>query len=314
MMGVIANSLLDPRDFIWISLKNTMNKLKIAVIHPWDRAKWSEPLMWDGLHGALKLINEKHQVDWFLQGDEPDDSYDWIIPWGVMSIPFNDTIEKFKGRKAIFCAGHPQDTANMDKFEAIFVESPGVQQEMSKFHKNVIVAFGTDTDFFQPTDTPKMFDAFYPATFSDNWKRQELFAAATKGYKAMACGLVQPDGTQGLQACLTSGTYTMDGLIPTRLIADLYNMSKVVVITSWHGSERSTLEAMSCNVPLVLVSDNELACSLVNEEVIIVKPTVEAIRSGFERALRQEVSTRDYILENYSHRNYAERILKVIES
>lgn len=288
--------------------------MKIAVVHPWDRAKWSEPLMWDGLHGALKLIGKKHQVDWFLQGDEPDDSYDWIIPWGVLSIPFNNTIEKFKARKAIFCAGHPQDIANIEKFEAIFVESPAVQQEMSKHHKNVVVAFGTDTDFFQPREENKMFDAFYPATFSDNWKRQYLFAGATQGYKAMACGVVQPDGVNSLQACMRNGTYTMDGLIPTRLIADLYNMSRVVVITAWHGSERSTLEAMASNVPLVLVSDNDLACSLVNEEVIIVKPDVDSIRGGFERALRQEVSTRDYILANYSHYNYATKILEVIEN
>lgn len=290
------------------------NKLKIAVIHPWDRAKWSEPLMWDGLHGALKLINEKHEVHWFLQGEEPDDSYDWIIPWGVMSIPFNNTIEKFNARKAIFCAGHPDDTANMDKFEAIFVESPAVQEKMSKSHKNVIVAFGTDTDFFQPREDQKMFDAFYPATFSDNWKRQQLFAEAVKGYRALAAGMLQPDGNIGYQACAANGVYTMEGLIPTRIISTLYNMTKAVVITSWHGSERSTLEAMASNVPLVLVSDNDLACSLVNEEVIIVKPTPEDIRAGLERALTEKVYTRDYILENYSHHKYAEKILEVIES
>lgn len=290
-----------------------MKKLKIAIIHPWDRAKWSEPLMWDGLHGALKLVGEKHQVDWFLQGDEPDDFYDWIIPWGVMSIPFNNTIEKFKSRKAIFCAGHPQDIFNIDKFEAIFVESPAVQEQMVQHHKNVIIAFGTDTDFFQPREEKKIFDALYPATFSDNWKRQYLFAQAV-GNRGMACGIVQPDGIGGYEECKKNGTYTMNGLVPTRLIADLYNMSKTVIITAWHGSERSTLEAMACNIPLVLVADNDLACSLVNNEVIIVKPDVDSIRAGFERALRQEVSTRDYILENYSHVQYAQKILEVVES
>ena len=291
-----------------------MSKLRIAIVHPWDRAKWSEPLMWDGLHGALRLIGKKHQVDWFLQGDEPDDSYDWVIPWGVMSIPFNNTIEKFKGRKAIFCAGHPQDIANIEKFEAVFVESPAVQQEMSKHHKNVVLAFGTDTDFFRPRASEKMFDAFYPATFSDNWKRQYLFAQATKGYKAMACGLVQPDGVQSYEECLNNGVYVMAGLIPTRLVAQLYDMSRVGIITAWHGSERSTLEFMASNVPLVLVSDNELACSLVTDEVIIVKPDADSIRAGFERALRQEVNTRDYVLSKYSHKNYAQKIMEALEA
>ena len=193
--------------------------MKIAIVHPWDRSKWSEPLMWDGLHGALKLVGQKHQVDWFLQGDEPDDSYDWIIPWGVMSLPFNKTIEKFKGRKAIFCAGHPSDIENIEKFDHVFVESPAVYKEMMPFAKSISIAFGTDTDFFKPSDEPKMFDAFYPATFSDNWKRQALFAEAVKGYRAMACGLVQPDGVEGYRNCLDNGVYVMAVLIPTALIA-----------------------------------------------------------------------------------------------
>ena len=285
--------------------------MKIAIIHPWDRAKWNEPIIWDGLHGALKEVAKKHQVDWFLQGDEPDDSYDWIIPWGVMSIPFDSTIEKYKGRKAIFCAGHPQDIANIDKFEAIFVESPAVQEQMSKHHPKVILAFGTDTDFFKPTEEEKMFDAFYPATYSP-WKRQDLFAEATKGYKALTAGVVQPDGTDLYNLSEKLG-YVMGGLVPTKLIAQLYNMSKVVVITGYHGSERTVLEAMSSNIPLVVTRDNTLTCSLLSDECIRVNPDPQSIRKGFEKALKMKVNTRDYVLKNYSHETYAQRILEVIE-
>ncbi len=289
--------------------------MKIAIVHPWDRAKWSEPLMWDGLHGALKEISKKHQVDWFLQGDEPDDSYDWIIPWGVMSIPFNKTIEKFKARKAIFCAGHPQDIDNIDKFEHIFVESPYVYREMLPFAKSISIAFGTDTEFFKPTNDQKMFDVFYPATFSDNWKRQALFAEAAKGYRACAAGMIQPDGVESYKKCMENGVYVIAGLIPTKLIAQLYNLSKVIVITSWHGSERSALEALSTNIPLVITRDNELACSLVKDHAIIVEPNPEAIRKGIELALaKKSVNTREFILEKYSHYKYAEEIFKVIES
>ena len=230
-----------------------------------------------------------------------------------MSIPFNKTIEKFKGRKAMFCAGHPQDIENIDKFDHIFVESPYVYKEMFPFAKSISIAFGTDTDFFKPSDETKMFDVFYPATFSDNWKRQELFAEAAKGYRAMACGLVQPDGVEGYKKCIENGVYVMAGLIPTKIIANLYNMSRVVVITSWHGSERSALEALASNVPLVITSDNELACSLVKDQAIIVDPNVVTIRRGINMALRKTVNTRDWIENKYSHIKYAEKILEVLE-
>lgn len=272
--------------------------------------------MWDGLHGALKLIGQKHQVDWFLQGDEPDDSYDWIMPWGVGSIPFNNTIEKFKAKKALICAGHPQDTANMEKFDAVFVESPAVYKELAPFCKRIEIAFGTDTDFFHPKqDEDEMFDVFYPATFSDNWKRQELFAQAAKGLRAMACGVIQPDGVNGYRSCIDNDVYVMAGLIPTQIISELYRMSKVCVITSWHGSERSALEALASNIPLVLTRDNTLTASLVEGKAIIVDPNPISIRQGIDIALRKtEFNARDWVLSNYSHHKYAEKILEVIEN
>lgn len=291
-----------------------MKSLRIAIIHPWDRAKWNEPIIWDGLHGALKEVAKTHQVDWFLEGDNPNDSYDWIIPWGVMSIPFNSTIEKFRGRKAIFCAGHPQDIANINKFEAIFVESPAVQQQMSKHHPKVILAFGTDIEFFKPTDTPKMFDAFYPATYSP-WKRQDLFALGTQGYKALSCGVIQPDGQELYNLCNQISGYVMGGLVPTFVVASLYNASKTVVITSWHGSERTVLEAMATNIPLVLTKDNVLAASLVSDEVILVDPNPMAIRAGFMEAITKKVNTRQYLIDKgLTHINYAKQILSVIEN
>lgn len=284
--------------------------MKIAIVHPWNQAKWIFPLMHDGLKAAMNLIGQKHQVDWFLQGDEPDKSYDWILPWGVGSLPFNNTIEKFKGRKALICAGHPQDTANFDKFEAIFVESPQVYEQIRAKGYRTILAFGTDTDFFKPRDEKKMFDAFFPATFSP-WKRQSLFAHAVKD-RGMACGFVQPDGGPELLACEENNTYTMTGLIPTRLVSQMYNMTNSVVITAWHGSERTALEAMASNVPLVVTKDNDLTCSLLTDECIKVDPS--NVRKGFLEALGRKVNTREHILENYSHVKYAQKLLKVLEA
>ena len=291
-----------------------MKKLKLAIVHPWEKAKWANPVTHDGLFAALELIGKTHQVDWFLGEDEPYnvDKYDWIIPWGVMSIPFNETIDVYSAKKAIFCAGHPQDIENIHKFNCVFVESPAVYEQIRRNGVRTVLAFGTDTDYFKPRDEKKIYDAFFPATYS-TWKRQDLFAEATKGYKALSCGYIQPDGTTLHQECQSVGGYTMAGLVPTRVISLLYNMSKCVVITAWHGSERTALEAMASNVPLVVTKDNELACSLLTDECIKVDPTPEAIRKGMEKAMKMKVNTREHILKNYSHKIYAKNILDILE-
>ena len=284
--------------------------MRVAIVHPWEGAKFTEPVQWDGLHKALQIIGQKHQVDWFLAGDVPDDTYNWIIPWGVGSIPFNYTIEKYKARKAFLCAGHPQDTANFEKFEAIFVESPAVAKQI--LHPKVVLAFGTDTDFFKPEEEEEIFDVFFPATYSP-WKRQDLFAEATKGLKALTCGVVQPDGIEIYNKCKEVGGYTMAGLVPSKLIAKLYNMSKVVCITAWHGSERTALEAMASNRPLIITKDNELTCSLAGNGYCI-EPNPEKLRYWIEKLMDDTTDMRTHVMQRYTHQHYAQKLLSVIES
>jgi glycosyltransferase involved in cell wall biosynthesis len=284
--------------------------MKIAVVWPWEGAKWVRPFMHDGLVAAFDLITKEHQVDWYLCGDTPEDKYDWIMPWGVSSIPFNRDIEKYKAKKALLCAGHPQDRAFLNKFDVVFVETPLMYELTKPYCKKIVLAFGTDTDYFKPRKVKKAIDAFFPATFSP-WKRQDLFARAI-GKRGIVCGIIQPDGLHEHDACMKSGVYTLAGLMPSYLVSHLYNMARTCVVTSWHGSERTVLEAMASNLPVVLTNDNALACSLLPKEGIKVDPSPKAIKKGFEKALTMKVNTREYILKNYSHKIYAKRILEAI--
>lgn len=284
--------------------------MKIAVVWDWGLASWAKPLAHDGLMAAMDLIAKEHQVDWYLDGQYPEDVYDWILPWGVGSIGFNKTIEKYHARKALLCAGHYQDIENFDKFEAIFVESPLMYKKVRAQGFRTVLAFGTDTDYFKPQKRDKIVDAFYPATFSP-WKRQDLFSMAL-GPNGLACGTIQPDGIDLYHQCQDNKTYTLAGLLPSKLVAEMYNLAKCCIITSWHGSERTLLEAMSSNCPVVLTKDNELTVSLASPEVILVEPKIEAVWSGVQQALKKKVKTRAFVLEKYSHTIYAERLLKVL--
>lgn len=287
--------------------------MRIAIVHPYEKAKWTESVQWDGLHAALERIADEHTVDWYLQKEEPDDSYDWILPWGVGSLPFNNTIERYKARKALLCAGHPQDQANFDKFEAIFVESPEVYDQIRRSGYRTVLAFGTDELFYYNRKYREIiYDVFFPGTYSP-WKRQNLLTAACRKWKVATCGIVQPDGVGIYQDLEQAGGYVLTGLMPSRIVSYLYNMTRVVVVPAWHGSERTVLEAMASNTPLVLVKDNSLACSLVTDEVVLVDPTEEAIVEAVELALGRKVNTRKHILKNYTSEIYAQKILEVLE-
>lgn len=290
-------------------------KKKIAVIWDYNRAKWTRPVDHDGLKIAMEIVAKSHQVDWFMEGDVPgvDDGYDFVCVWGVGSIPFNNSIEKYiYAKKILICAGHPSDLSNIEKFDHVFVESPAVYKEMLPFCKGISIAFGCDTDFFKPCEEEKVFDVFFPATYS-LWKRQNLFGEAVRGLKAITCGTMQPDGLGLYDVCNQNGVYTQVGLMPAKLVSQLYNMSRVVCVTAYHGSERTIIESQASNIPLVLVRDNELGVTLTTDETTIVEPNPVAIRMGIEQAFNKTVNTRKFILEKYSHIKYAEAILKVLE-
>lgn len=288
-------------------------KKRIAFLWPWSGAKAVKPLVKDGLMRAMELIGEKHQVDWYLSGDEPDNSYDWILVWGVSSVPFNFKIQKYKAKKALMCAGHAEDIVNLDKFNVVFVESPLIYKHLKPYCRRIVLAFGVDTDFYKPLDIPKYIDAVYPATFSE-WKRQHLFAEAI-GPRGLCFGVVQPDGVPHFEYCQKKQVATLGGLMPQSLMNIMYNVSRTCVITSWHGSERTTLESLACNTPVVVTDDNFLTCSLLPKEgAIACNPEPANIRKAFEQALTfKNINTREYVLRSWTARKYAEKILSVIE-
>lgn len=284
--------------------------MRLAFVWPWDGAKAVRPLVQDGLMTAMDIIGKEHQVDWFMGGDEPPDNYDWILVWGVSSVPFNYKIDKYHAKKGLMCAGHAQDTVNLHKFNCVFVESPLIFKQLRPLCRRLVLAFGVDVNFFKPLDIPKYIEAVYPATFSA-WKRQHLFAEAL-GPRGVAFGVIQPDGIEHYNYCASKQTATLGGLMPQSLMNIMYNVSKTCVITSWHGSERTVLEAMACNVPVVLTDDNVLACSLLEDRGFITSPEPVKIREAFEQALKAKVNTRDFILQNYTSDIYARKILEVI--
>ena len=264
---------------------------KLCFVWTFDKAKEIWPYYRDGLRAALETLGETNDVDIYLGEDYKniEEDYDAYLIWGDSN---ELTIDFFVGKpvkKGLILTTSPSDIQNLKKYDIIFCESKPVYEACRMQGLHAMHAFGTDTDFFSPTDTKKDIQYFYPATFSP-WKRQS--AIAHFGPLLYCVGTVQPDGQAELQACRDQGVNVAEGYFKAEHIRDLYRRAIEVHIPAIHGSERTILESMSMDIFPIVNPDNKAYA-------IIKKMQYTNLDSP-----------REFVLKNYSHRLYAEKIGK----
>jgi glycosyltransferase involved in cell wall biosynthesis len=302
--------------------------MKIAFVWEFDKAKLVYPFWRDGLRAALEEISLSHKVDWYLgsrgryllvgggKREKVPDDYDFILVWGDSTNWFTGNLENYSCRKGLCLTATPADFDSLRKYDVVYVESSVIEDELRPWGlTRIIRAFGTDTDFFIPSQEKRIIDGFYPATYSP-WKRQNLFAGASKGSIAVSLGTVQPDGLKEYSACLQNSFYASTGYLPVETILDLYKRSKCVVITAVHGSERTVLEAMSMNIPVLVTKDNKKAASFILEagDGLLAEPDIDDLKEKYQQARTMKVNTRPFVVAKYSHRCYAKALLEGIQT
>lgn len=301
--------------------------MRIATVWDWP-PEVSQTTTWqDGLAAALnELGNRGHEVQVFMPGDDliiqsplheiivssevsmaiEYFNPDVILHWGDMTRPNALPLAELGKPMALCFAGGNALGENKDLFDHIFVESR-VYVEQLKDHPSVSIAFGTNTDLFIPIEQNKSFDAILPATFA-LWKRHNLFAEATRDLRALAVGYIYHDHeTECWKDCLKAGA-TILPHVSAKVLHYLYAASRVCVIPSRSdgGSQRSVLEAMAMNIPVIVTDSDKFDY----EHLYRAEPTVESIRGYLDALLdgEQSTNTRDYILENWSHIQYADAL------
>lgn len=272
--------------------------MKVAFIWPFDKAKMILDNWRDGQRACIEEIEKEHTVDWFLADEAqfvPKD-YDFYLFWTDAPDPL--VLQKYayyKGKKGLMLTSdngiwRAGSNDNLKAYDIIFCESEPVRESVRNLGYPCVKAHGTDDVFYTPTKTIKDIEYFYPATFSP-WKRQSSIAKLKD--KLWCVGTIQPDGIDEYNACIAEGVHVEVGFFPPEKIRDYYNRAKNVIIPSIHGSERTVLEAMSMDILPIVSLDNVKANSYL----------VEYNSSPFK-------SPRDFILENYSAKKYAQTILK----
>lgn len=274
--------------------------MKIVILWYFDKAEQVYPNWRDGHRAAFEELAKKHEVDFILGKKLPDYTPDFLLFWDDSNSEVFKHLDKYNCRKGICLTTDPWNMDNLRKLDVVFVESDPIYEKVRREGIRTIKAFGTDTDFFSPANITKDIEYFYPATFSP-WKRQSQIAHL--GNKLLCVGTVQPDGVDELKACEENGVNVEIGYFPVEKIRDYYRRTKNVIIPAVHGSERTVLEAMSCNIfPQVLNHENIRTNSYIEEYI------------GEKGVRGKDVfSPRDFVLKNYSHHKFAQQLLKGIE-
>lgn len=312
--------------------------IRCAVVNDWFDAK--SAVFWnkDGILKMLDVLRKRDgwEIVFFKQHDtntftwdhdyvklsfSPDPVQqikDWkpdcILFFCDFSRPILEKLADYRCPKAqCYSGGLFTDYSHVP--DIVFVESQFYVDWMKSMGLNVTRAFGTNTELFKPMKQPKYYDAFMPATFA-SWKRHWLFSEAL-GARGLVCGWHQPREMDVIEACEKYGVGILHHQMPESLVY-LYNQARTVVVTAntHGGSQRTVLEAMACNIPVIAMSDSDKTTEYIRQAGIggICEPNVEAIRAEVEKWKDQKVNTRDFILQNYSEINYADAVRDGINS
>lgn len=309
--------------------------MKIMWLWDWE-PEYSQAITWqDGLAAAMKLLGERHEVAMYTVGkrntiqhpyfnlevsddivrDAESFKPDVILIWGDMTRPSALPLLSLGVPMAICFAGGEALGENVELFDHIFVESQVYLDVYKAAGYSTSIAFGTNTELFKPVPGQnKVFDTIFPATFAA-WKRHELYAKATDGLRALACGYIyQTHEQECWQVCLDNGV-TILPHTSHEVLRYLYAASRVCVVPSLSsgGSQRTVLEAMAMNIPLVVCDSNKFDY-VEGQDVLRVEPNIQDLRHAISESIYKEVNTRDYVLENWSEHNYADAIEKGLEA
>lgn len=259
----------------------------------WEQAKEIYKDCRDGLMAALKLMGKK--VKWFLN-EKPEDN-EWILTWCDSNSQYSRFFSNYKAKRAIILTTNPHNYHNLEGFDIVFCESSVVYNECRMYGLHAVKAFGTDEKFFVPGNLKKDIKYFYPACFSP-WKLQSEIAYLGKDLLCM--GTIQPNGQAEYDACVSAGVQTKVGYHPPKELLNCYQRAENVIIPAVHGSERTVLEAMSCNIWPLVTNEKNIRTRTYIEEYLHQK------NGG-------QMKPRDFILKNYTARMYADKIIQAME-
>lgn len=291
----------------------------------------------DGLPAAMEVIAKSHHLVWYSGGQNLTFQHkgytlslvpsgeqlaiqlahqmpDIIICWGSLNRPWHQVVhERFPHIPMVLCfAGGPRNHIARSYFRVIVVESQVYLDDFTKAGITAVRGFGTNVKIFSPESRyPKVWDAIYPASFCFH-KNIELFCRSLSGRGLCVGNHNEPTIVSKV---LQLGMPLMHR-VSSLVLADLYRMSRVTVITGGPdgGAQRVVLESMACGTPVVVMSDNDRCREFVEESRfgLICHPIDIEIQEAVQTLLDTPLPPQqgiDYIHSKWTENHYAEAIL-----
>lgn len=279
----------------------------------------------DGLRAAMRIVEQKHTVTYREPWHDMND-VDLILYWEAPCTAKGQNAEHYnkiryaQKPKALLFAGGPIEYDTTPGFDMYFVESKINEDEMEALGLPWKRAFGVnDSVLFPMSFMQKQHRAFFQATFA-GWKRHQLFADAM-GADGVVAGRLQEHDRSGHDYAKEKGVVVLGNLTMSELNIEL-NKSNCVVNTSefWGGGQRTTLEALACNCPVVVMDDSPKNREYVEESGcgLVVLPRPDAIRAAVDEISRwgedKRSLGRKYIESKWTAKHYADSLLSWINN
>ena len=277
----------------------------------------------DGLRKAMSIIEKEHTVT-YHEPFETIKDVDVILYWEAPVTCMGKDRDNYNNirnnpiKKILLFAGGQIKNEWVKGFDLLCVESKIDADTCEEFGIPYRTAFGVDSETMKPEKQPKVFDAVFPSTCA-GWKRQGLFSRALKS-KGAICGRPQATDPTGFIEARENGTLLFPEL-PYPAVSALYNASHCCVNTSefWGGGQRTTLEAMACGIPVIVMSDSPKNREYVEESRagLVVDPSEDAIRKAIEEIKlwtpEEKARGRKYVENKWTAEHYAISILQGIK-
>lgn len=232
----------------------------------------------DGLYEAINILDKSFNVLKFNLKDKDkgidSSDFDFVLGWGAFGSAVDTFIQSNKDvikKKGLCIAGNAFSPMNPETYDVLFYETDWYKPQIDS-HKNIVHAFGINSQIFKPLKTLKLWDYLTVGAFA-KWKRQWLICERS-GTK-MAIGQIQMDNMQesiGIVGNLIVGASGVSGMVLPEELVKFYNSAKTVYIPANinGGGERAVLEARACGIKVEIEEDNlklkELLTSTVWDE------------------------------------------------
>jgi glycosyltransferase involved in cell wall biosynthesis len=294
--------------FVWQGVSNE------KIFNQWN----------DGLREAVRILSKKYDIS-FHEPWQDISGVDVILYWEApctingSNAPHYNKVRQNTIKKALLFAGGPIQKEWVDGFNIVCVESKINFDEFSQLGVEVYTAFGINDKVMKPKKLPKKWKAIHHGT-SASWKRQWLLGEAF-GADAIVVGRHQKEDPYPFDKCKECGSTVIEES-GAEDICDYLNQSHVLVQSAdyWGGGQRATLEAMSCGIPVVCMTDSPKNREYIEESGagLIVEPSIGHIKTAVADIIENwsdEEKARGiaYVQSKWTAQHYADSLDFVIK-